>query len=132
MALVDELRDKLEEASTLIFARDLAVVDLFWSSGKFWLYGSEADEIDETRESLRDHMAGFFAKPFRARFRFDRLSADQQGDMAWVNSIATLVIVYPDRTSEMPYRLFALFQKIEGDWRWRVFSGSEPAKPPAV
>jgi hypothetical protein len=42
-----------------------------------------------------------------------------------------LTIFHPDRTSEMPYRLFALFQKMDGDWKWRVFSGSEPAKPPA-
>ena len=26
--------------------------------------------------------------------------------------------------------LFALFQRVEGAWVWRVFSGSEPASPP--
>ena len=110
----------------------MSIVDMFWSGGKFWLYGSEAHEIDETRDDLRRHMSEFFAKPYRARFRFERLSVDQQGDMAWVNAVATLLVIYPECTAELPYRLFALFQKIDGAWHWRVFSGSEPAQPPAA
>ena len=54
MALVDELREKLEEASTMFYERDMAVVDILWSSGKFWLFGSEADQMYETRDNLHD------------------------------------------------------------------------------
>ena len=131
MDLETHLRRKLEEMSALIFSRDMSIVDLFWSGGRFWLYGSEAHEVDETREDLIRHMNGLFAKPYRIRFRFARLSADRLGEVAWVNAPATLVIVHADRTVELPYRLFAVFQNIEGAWHWRVFSGSEPAAPPS-
>lgn len=130
MTLEDALRARLEEMSALISARDMSVVDLFWSGGKFWLYGSEAHEVDETRESLHQHMTEMFAKPYSIRFRFGTMSVDQQGDMAWAHAPAVLEVTYPDRKVEMPYRLFALFQNINGAWRWRVFSGSEPAAPP--
>jgi len=131
MTLEDALRAKLEEMSALIAARDMKVVDLFWAGGRFWLFGSEAHEVDETRESLQRHMSEMFAKPYSIRFRFGSLSVDRHGDMAWVNAPAVLEVTYPDRKAEMPYRLFALFQEISGVWQWRVFSGSEPASPPA-
>lgn len=120
----------LADMSERIFARDLSVVEQFWSGGKFWLFGSEEHEHDETREDLRQHMAALFAKPYRARFLFDRLSTDHHADMAWLNAPAILEIHHPDRIARVPYRLFALFQRLNGTWHWRVFSGSEPALPP--
>lgn len=128
--LARELRKMLEDVSDRIFARDLSVVDLFWEGGGFWLFGSEEHEQDLTREELRAHLGALLAKPYRVRFVFDRLMVDQQGEMAWLNAPAVLEVHHPDRVARMPYRLFALFQKIGGQWRWRVFSGSEPAAPP--
>ena len=124
------LRSKLEAMSEAIFARDPAIIDTFWSGGKFWLYGSEAHECDETREALQQHLTGLFSKPYRVRFRFSAFSLDQHNDLAWLNAPAILEIHHPDRIASLPYRLFALFQHKGGDWHWRVFSGSEPAAPP--
>lgn len=129
-ALVAPLRGLLEEASARIFARDLTIVDLFWEGGQFWLFGSEADEQDLTREALRAHMAVLFAKPYRIRFAFGDMQVDGHADIAWANAHAVLEVHHPDRVAQAPYRLFAMFQRIGGTWRWRVFSGSEPAAPP--
>jgi hypothetical protein len=120
------LRARLEQTSDLIFARDLGVVDLFWQGGKFWLFGSAGEQF-LTREELLSQLQAFFAKPYRERFVFGDMHVDRHGDMAWANASTVLEVHHPDRVVRMPYRLFALFQQVEGDWRWRVFSGSEPA-----
>lgn len=125
-----QLRDMLDDMSARIYDRDMSIVEKFWSGGKFWLFGSEEHEHDETEDELRRHMASLFGKPYRARFVFGTLSVDRHGDMAWVNAPAVLEIIHPDRTAQLAYRLFALFQNIGGTWHWRVFSGSEPAAPP--
>ncbi len=130
--LAAELRRMLEEMSERVFAKDLSLVDHFWAGGKFWLFGSEEHEHDETREELGRHMAALFAKPYRVRFAFDRLSIDQHGDMAWLNAPAVLEVHHADRVARTPYRLFAVFQHMGDGWRWRVFSGSEPAPPPQI
>ena len=129
-ALAAQLRVMLDEASARLHARDVTIVDLFWQGGSFWLFGSEAGEQDLTREALATHMAALFAKPYRIRFAFGEMQVDCQADMAWANAQAVLEVHHPDRVTQTPYRLFALFQWIGGAWRWRVFSGSEPAAPP--
>lgn len=125
-----QIREMLNDMSERVHAKDLSIVELFWSGGKFWLFGSEEHEHDETEEQLRQHLASLFGKPYRICFLFDELSVDRHGDMAWVNAPAVLEIQHPDRTVQLKYRLFALFQSREGNWHWRVFSGSEPAPPP--
>jgi len=39
-----------------------------------------------------------------------------------------IVIAYPDRTERKPYRMFCIFQKLDGRWYWRAFNGSEPVR----
>ena len=124
--LEEQLRHMLDEMSLLIFDKDMSIIERFWAGGRFWLFGSE-NEHYVTREEHQLHLRTFLEKPYRARFRFAELSCDSHGDMAWVNSMGTLEIHHPDRVVERPYRLFALFQNIAGQWQWRVFSGSEPA-----
>ncbi len=128
--LEPDLRALLDEVSARLFARDHSVVDLFWAGGQFWLFGSEAGEEDMTREALAAHMAELLAKPYRVRFVFDAVHVQAQGEMAWVHAPAVLEVHHPDRVARLPYRLFALFQRVEGAWCWRVFSGSEPAAAP--
>ena len=36
-------------------------------------------------------------------------------------------MAWPDRTERKPYRAVCILQKAAGRWRWRLFSGSEPA-----
>ena len=128
--LKGQLRGILEEASARLFARDLSVVDLFWACGQFWLLGSEAGEQDLTRSELQAHMEIMLAKPYRFRFVFDEVHVQRQSDMAWLHAPAVLEVHHPDRVTRLPYRLFALFQRVEDVWCWRVFSGSESAAAP--
>jgi len=51
----------------------------------------------------------------------------RHGDLAWVCAESQLEIAHADHTERKPYRMVCIFQKGEKGWRWRLFSGSEPA-----
>ena len=117
---------KLDRLNALVYARNPAIVDELWSDLGFRLVGSEVGEIDETREELAAHMAALFAKQFRVSWAWGQRKVTRHGDLAWVFADGEIVIAYPDRTERKPYRMFCIFQKLEGRWQWRVFNGSEP------
>jgi hypothetical protein len=118
---------KLDRLNALVYARDPAIVDELWSNLGFRLVGSEVGEIDETREELAAHMAALFAKPFQVSWAWAQRKVTRHGDIAWVFADGEIVIAYPDRTERKPYRMFCIFQEVDGRWYWRVFNGSEPA-----
>jgi hypothetical protein len=120
---------KLDRLNALVYARDPAVVDELWSDLGFRLVGSELREVDETREELAAHMTALFAKPFRVSWAWGQRKVTRHGDLAWVFADSEIVIAYPDRTERKPYRMFCIFQEIDGRWYWRVFNGSEPVTP---
>jgi hypothetical protein len=120
---------KLDRLNALVYARDPAVVDELWSDLGFRLVGSELGEVDETREELAAHMAALFAKPFRVSWAWGQRKVTRQGDIAWVFADSEIVIAYLQRTERKPYRMFCIFQKVDSDWYWRVFNGSEPVTP---
>jgi hypothetical protein len=120
---------KLDRLNAFIFARDPAVVDELWSDLGFRLVGSEAGEIDETREELAAHMHALFAKPIRISWAWGSRKVTRHGDLAWVFAESEIVIASADRTERKPYRMFCIFQKVEDRWYWRAFNGSEPIGP---
>jgi hypothetical protein len=120
---------KLDRLNALIYARDPSVVDELWSDLGFRLVGSEVGEVDEIREELAAHMEALFAKQFRVSWAWGQRTVTRHGDLAWVFADSEIVIAYPDRTERKPYRMFCIFQKLDSDWTWRVFNGSEPVTP---
>jgi N-dimethylarginine dimethylaminohydrolase len=120
---------KLERLSALVFARDPAIVDELWSGPGFDLYGSEQGERAETRDELVALFANLFAKPYRVCWTWEKTRVKRHGDLAWVCAESQLVVTHSDRTTRNPHRLTGVLQKVGDDWRWRLFSGSEPALP---
>jgi len=119
---------KLDRLSALIFARDATVVDELWSGAGFRLVGSEPGESAQTREELAALIGALFAKPFRVSWFWEQCDVTHHGDLAWVLAEGRLETTYVDRVEGAPYRLLGIFQKIDDCWRWRLFSGSEPAR----
>jgi hypothetical protein len=119
---------KLDRLSTLVFARDPAIVDELWSDLGFRLVGSEEGEIAETRDAVAAHMGILFAKPIRVCWSWDDRKVTRHGDVAWVFAEGCVEIVRPDHTAREPYRALCIFQKVDGRWCWRLFSGSEPVQ----
>ena len=122
---------RLDRLGELVFGREPAVVDELWSDLGFILYGSEAGESAHTREELAHLFEGLYALPFRIRWRWDDPAVTISRDIAWFISEGQIELTYPDRMVSQPYRLAAIFQKVGGQWKWRLYSGSEPATPPA-
>jgi hypothetical protein len=116
---------KLDRASELMFARDIDVVDALWSDG-FRLVGSEEGEMAATRDDLEALVSYLFAAPFRLRWVWDDKSFTIENDIAWVFAQGHLEFVYDTHTERPPYRLVAIFRRDGADWKWRLYSGSEP------
>lgn len=116
---------KLERASALMFAKDMAIVDELWNDG-FQLVGSEVGEMAATRNELRDLIAYIFTAPFRLRWHWDSKPVKIENDIAWVFAQGHVDFVYPDHTVPFDYRLVAIFRRAGNDWTWRLYSGSEP------
>jgi hypothetical protein len=121
---------KLDRFSALVSARDPAVVDELSSGHGFRLVGSEAGESAGSREELAALFTAFFAQPYRLGLVWEDRMLTRHDDVAWICAHCQLEIHHPERTECRPYRLVAVFQKIDAVWRCRLFSGSEPATPP--
>jgi len=116
----------LDRMGTLVFNRDLRVVDELWSDAGFRLLGSEIGDRAETRAEVAAHMKGLFEKPIRVSWDWRDRKVTRHGDLAWICAEGDLVVAHADRTDRSAYRLVGIFQRIAGRWRWRLFSGSEP------
>jgi hypothetical protein len=117
---------KLDRLGELMFARDAAIVDELWSDG-FRLIGSEKGEIADSRDQLEALFTRLFVHPARLRWVWDDKPVTIENDIAWVFAEGHVEISYSDHVDRRPYRLVAIFRKIGENWRWRLFSGSEPA-----
>ena len=127
MSDIQDITAKLEKASALMFARDIAIVDELWSDG-FRLIGSEEGEIAATRADLETLINFLFSAPFRLRWVWASKDLTIENDIAWVFAQGHVEFVYPDHTDPLPYRLVAIFRREKKDWVWRLYSGSEPIK----
>ena len=117
---------KLDRLRALLHARDPAVIDELWSGPGFRLVGSEQGESAQTRDELAALFENLFSKPVRLSWAWDERTVTRHGDLAWVYADGQLEISEADRTARKPYRMVCIFQKIDGQWHWRLFSGSEP------
>ncbi len=127
-AVAAAVRARVERFSVLLTARDPLIVDEVWSEG-FRLVGSEPGEIAESRAALVALFDKLFARPVRYGFDFARFDVETTGGVAWLFAEGDLVATGADETARHPYRLTAVFVLTGGAWRWRLFSGAEPAKP---
>jgi len=122
---IQAITAKLDRASALMFARDIAIVDELWSDG-FQLVGSEEGEIAVTHDQLVLLVTTLFAAPFRLRWDWNDKSLTIENDIAWVFAQGHLEFVYDDHIDRVSYRLVAIFRRASSDWQWRLYSGSEP------
>ena len=88
---------------------------------------TEQGETVETRAELQTLCASLFARPYRLGWKWDRRRATCQDNLAWIVAEGRIEMTHPDRVEHLPYRMIGVLQQIGGEWRWRLFSGSEPA-----
>jgi hypothetical protein len=126
-----KILSRLDRFNGLLFARDPAIVDELWSDRGFVLHGSEKGESARTRGELAALFAGLFDRPYRLSWDWESREVTREGDVAWLSAEGRLLLTHADRVERLPYRMIGIFQKLGEEWRWRLFSGSEPAPPPA-
>jgi ketosteroid isomerase-like protein len=130
--LESRIREKLQHFSALLRARDPAAADELGKGGAP-LFGSEAHEQYFTRDEIASHLDEIYAKPFLLSFDWKKVLPSRSGAVVWAVVDADLVIDEPGKGRRaMPYRLTAIFEEVDGELLWRLFSGSEPALPPPV
>ncbi len=128
MSIEAAIRAKVERFSGLLRSQDPAIVDEVWSPG-FRLVGSEPGEVADSRDALVTLFGRLFSRPVRYAFDFETFAVEAAGDVAWLFAEGDLVATSDVGSDRYPYRLTAVFLRDGGGWRWRLFSGSEPAKP---
>jgi len=117
---------KLDRLNALLFARDPGIIEELWCDLGFVLYGSEEGETAETPAELQALFKSLFGRPYRLAWRWDRRRVTCQENVAWIVAEGRIEMIHPDRVEHLPYRMTGVLQKIGGQWRWRLFSGSEP------
>ncbi len=124
--------EKLKRLNDLVAAKDMAIIDELWSHRGFELFGSEKTDYAASRDNLAAHFRELYAKPFRLSWVWEEPSITGAGDVAWFTVWSRLDIAFDDgRVQSGPYRLTGILERVAGTWWWRLFSGSEPAPPPA-
>lgn len=61
----------------------------------------------------------------------------RERDVAWAIADCDLVLTYPDTVEYKPHRVICIFQRVDGRWRWRLFSSTAmpsemPSEAPAT
>lgn len=122
-----EVLAALDALGRRIAAKDPAFVELFAPDDDVRLIGSEHGELAEGRAAIGALLAGFFASPVRLGWEWSRRDATVAGDIAWLFADGVVVVGDADGEARRPYCLTGVLQRIGGEWRWRLFHGSEPA-----
>lgn len=108
--------------------RDLAgFMALFEDSDDIALVGSDDGEVFRGRSAVAGFVQRLFKLPFSFSFELPSPLVRQRGDTAWVFVDGAMVHAFADgRTRQVPYRITAVLVRLEGGWRWQLFSGSSP------
>jgi hypothetical protein len=109
----------------LTAARDSGVLDEFEEDGI--LVGSEPGEIARGRTELAAFFDTLRAWPAAITWEWSRMDHTIAGGTGWFFAEGWVVARRGDVETRRPYRLSGVLTHDGSRWRWRLFSGSEPA-----
>jgi ketosteroid isomerase-like protein len=108
--------------------RDLAIVDEFMPDEDTLLAGSELGEVAHGQAALRRHFETLFARTDTIAFDWREVEVSVHGPIAWLHAEGHAVVREAGAAERRrPYRLTGVFELHHGQWKWRLFHGSEPA-----
>lgn len=91
--------------------------------------GSGGGEEAVGRDAIRPMFAALASvveDPFEWSLTWSSVDVDVLGDVALVLAWGTAKLVTAHRNDTFSYRLTGVLVRVEDDWRWRVYHGSEP------
>jgi ketosteroid isomerase-like protein len=123
-----EIIEALDRMNSLVGRRDLAVLSEFANAADVLLVGSEEDEIAEGPEGLASFFRHIFDLPIRLGWSWRNVRVSSEGQIAWVFAEGHVNITTDSDQEQLPFRLSGVLERRQGQWKWRQFHGSEPAK----
>jgi hypothetical protein len=136
-----QIRQLLARFNDLVAARSMLVLDEFASDeglpehrapqhmmlrDHVLLIGSEAGEVAQGRPELEAFFTRVFAREVAFSWEWERLEADQAGDIAWFFAEGQVVLTSAQEQRKAPYRVSGVVERHAGRWLWRQYHGSEP------
>ena len=115
----------------LLSRRDLSIVDEFVDSDDALMIGSEPGERARGPAQIEAYFEELFAKPEALSFAWREVDVSVHGDIAWIHADGDVVRRTDSSEVRHPYRLAGVLEPRYGDWKWRLFQGSQPAAPAA-
>lgn len=88
--------------------------------------GSESGAHVKGIKQLRSFFEELFNGPIAYGFRWENVYVDSVGDFAWAFADCHIQTISAAGHHEHPYRVTAIFQRIENTWQWLHYHGSEP------
>lgn len=118
------IEDALWRLGRLMYERDPAIAEEFVPDAM--LVGSEPGEVARGREAIRALFAGIHARPYRVTWQWDSVDATVEDEVGWFFAEGSVVIEQDGGQTRLAYRLAGVLHQFDGQWRWRLFHGSEP------
>jgi ketosteroid isomerase-like protein len=88
--------------------------------------GSESGEVGRGREAVEAFFRRVYGSSGAYQFDLPNRVLATHGDVAWM--VAEGTVVEPTGAAAKPYRLTAVFIRIDTGWRIALWSGSEPVR----
>ena len=78
------------------------------------------------RPELEAFFTRVFAREVAFSWEWERLEADQAGDIAWFFAEGQVVLTSAQEQRKAPYRVSGVLERQDERWLWRQYHGSEP------
>ena len=122
----EEILAVLNEFDRVSREQDLAgVMRIFVHDGAIFI-GSESGAEAKGIEQIRSFFEELFSGPIAYGFCWQEIDIHVVGDMAWLFTDCQIETISAAGHHKHPYRVTAIFQRVEGLWRWIHYHGSEP------
>ena len=119
------VRLALIRLNDLLAKRDMAIVEEFSTDVQF--SGSEPGERAQGREELTAFFEGLYGLSVTLAFSWRAVNVEVRGDVAWLYAEGDFLLRGDAGETRKPYRASGVLELIAGQWRWRMFHGSQPA-----
>jgi ketosteroid isomerase-like protein len=121
------VRRALVRLNERLASRDPAVIDEFMPDDDTQLVGSELGEVAHGRAAVEAHFRKLYDRTETLTFDWREVDVSVHGPIAWLHAEGHAVVREAGAERRRPYRLTGVFELSHGQWKWRLFHGSEPA-----
>ncbi len=115
----------------LLSRRDLSILDEFVDAEDCLLVGPAPGERARGPAQIESYFEALFARPETHSFAWREVDVSVRRDVAWIHAEGHLVRKTAAGEEKVPYRLAGVLEPHGGDWKWRLFQGSEGVEPAA-